>query len=141
MSSSCCCSEGWKIYSNWLAPEEIVRTYLGEYYQSHPVMSRVVAIPLGVACGFFKPFIFPLWNVVGMIAMPIISLMRYTLGKNDGKAWLQASGLSFIGVIGCVAFLSLSFFTAPLYVSAGVFIAGLALSIIIHVHRASTDPT
>lgn len=140
MSSACQCSTGCGLFSDWVVPEGILQRKLGKFYANHPVMSRVLATPIATICGIAKVVLFPMICLIGMIAMPIIAIIRAGIGKKDGGEWVKAWCFSILGVAGCIAFFGFSTYYLPLISTSAFLVGGISLSIIVHVYKFVKEP-
>ena len=140
MATEACCQTGMKIFSDWVIPEGIVQRKLGDFYENHPIMSRLLVAPVALFTGFMKVFFFPLICLVGVVAMPIIALVRSCRGNNDGGGWLQAWCFCILGVAATAAFLGVACYYLPLINSATILVIMLAISIVLHVGTLLKEP-
>ncbi len=139
--SSCCPSAGCEIFTNFVIPEGMIHSRLGSFYAKNPIMSRVIATPVGLICGVAKVFLFPVICLVSLVAMPIMAIIRSSPpNKKDGGEWLKAWLFSFIGLAAYVAILCVPVFYLNLVTSIGLFIALFSFSIVIHIYKFVKEP-
>lgn len=134
------CSGGLEISSNFYGFDIYLKensTKLGELYKNYPVMSRIVATPIAVFSGTVKVFLFPVISAIGLIALPIIALIRCVRGDKNNGNWCMGSVFCLLGVVGSIAFFGITGFYLPVVVSAILFAGAIALSICIHVYKAN----
>ncbi len=133
-------SSGCSLFSYWMMPERLIHEQLGDYYRENPIGSRLFATPVALLSGMVKIFLFPLICAVGVIALPIIALVRYSQEKKETGAWLTAWAFSLLGVAASAAFIGAVTFHLPLVASAGLIILLLAASITYHVYYLVKEP-
>jgi hypothetical protein len=132
-----CLASSFSIFSDCIIPEGIMQRRLGTFYAQHPIMSRLIASPIALISGTIKTLLFPVICAVGLVALPIIALL-----KNEGKTgpWIGAWCFCLLGVVLSGAFIASVAFQLPLIVSSGLFVSFLAISIIFHVYTLVKEP-
>ncbi|NGX62288.1 MAG: hypothetical protein K940chlam9_01785 [Chlamydiae bacterium] len=138
------CSSTCGILKGWFAPEYLVKekTCVAGHYETSHILSRVVVTPLATIDGFAKVFLAPLMALVGVVAMPIIALVRKcALGKDDGGKWMKAWGVCLLTTVGTVAFLVVTGYYIPLLASTAIFVSLFAASICLHVYLGVKAPS
>lgn len=140
MSIESCVSGGISIFSDWVIPEGIVQRRLGDFYEQHPVMSRLIVTPIALVSGILKVFLFPVICLVGVVVMPIIALVRACQGREETGHWLEAWVFCILGVAASATFLIVSCYYIPLIASMAIFVALTGISIILHVHKLVKEP-
>lgn len=130
-------SSGIECAELWFNPEgEIGNTAcMHRFAQNYPRVSRVLGVTGSVVRGAVKPLIFPLWAMVGCVALPLIGCVRLACGK-AGSGAFKAALLCVGGLIFCGAFMYLSAFHFPLVVSTSIFVAAVVISITYHVYKS-----
>lgn len=142
--STSCCAGGLEKSNNWFGPEFVIHKTkcVGEFYKTHPVMSRLIAVPLVALTGTVKVVGFPFIALVGMVVFPIMAIIRASQGRREEAVQnLQACGFCALAIVGTVAFLGLFAFNMPLVWSLALIAAGVAISIIIHVYKIAKEPS
>lgn len=136
------CSGGLEISSNFYGFDLYLKehsTTLGELYKNHPVMSRIVASVIAAISGTIKVFLFPVISAIGLIALPIIALVRCVKGERNNGNWCMGSVYCLLGIAGSIAFFGITGFCLPVVASASLFAGAIAFSICIHVYKANKD--
>ncbi len=111
-----------------------------KFYTDYPLAARITMVTANFLGGAAKPFLLPIFAVVGLIAKPIIASVKFFRGEpTEGKKWLAAWAFTLLATAGILAFLSLTGFYFDLRTGASLIILGCAASIAIHVSRVS-DP-
>lgn len=145
----CCCSGGLEVSNNFYAgPLEIFRQRQGQFYNDHPVMSRLIFGVLGLGNGAAAPLFFPVWTIVGFIALPIIAIIQKCkseiketdfFNKNPGD-YLKGWTFTVLALGGIMAIMALSSTVMPLIATCAVIGTGFAVSMSIFVYRAMRTP-
>jgi len=139
MTTTSIFSPGIAVVNDVFSPEEKLRCRLGEVYEKHPIMSRIVAVPIQALSGIVKTFLFPVWSAVSSLVLPIVMAIRACQGK-DNTGHLQAWVFSLLGTGLFVGFVSLSVLNLSLLTSSCILLGAMSITIAIHVHRGIQTP-
>lgn len=127
------------IVNNWFDPPiwETSACY-GTLYKNHPVMSRVVFMPLSLIRGVVKVFLFPLVTVVGAVVLPLFGIFK-SLWHSKCVGWeeIKAGGICLLGAGLFITYALLSAYHIPLIASSSIFMGAILISTSVHIYRSS----
>lgn len=111
-----------------------------ECLKGHSNAARAAFIPLnGAVVGLVKPLLLPVISAVGVVAFPIMAVIRTCQGRaDDATAHFQAWQISIVTVAACFAFLMVTGFHLPAKTSIGLMAGIMATSIAFHVYRTES---
>jgi hypothetical protein len=140
MSTQCCCSAGFDIFTDLVVYEGVIHSRLGEFYQENPIMARVIATPIALIAGFVKVILFPVICVIGVVVLPILACVR-AIRKEVGagdlmKAWV----FCLLGLAISAAFLIIAVHHLSLVASGALLITAISISIVVHVYKLVKEP-
>lgn len=126
-----------EILADLYGPEFILIRHFHDRFETEPVKARFVAASSTALTGLLKPFLLPLISTLGFILMPILAAKNMVEGSPEGtKAYLQAWGVSTLGLVGSFGIFLLIGYSFPLLWTAALLAGLCALSTIFHVAKA-----
>lgn|GEM_PF-5462107 len=134
------CSSGCSLFYHWVMFESSIHNDLGDFYHENPIGSRVIATPIALIMGMAKVILFPVICAIGIIAMPIIAMVKVYQGKPEWEARLSAWCFCVLGLASFATFICVSTFHIPLNASIGLLIVFFSISISIHGYELFKEP-
>lgn len=126
----------------WSPENDLKNRYAGNFYDKHPVLARVSFVTVAFVSGAIKGLLFPLISAIQTLLFALLAIIKACRQKPespDGPYW-QAAALNFLGLSASVVFLVCSAYYLRISVASGIYLAGIATSITIHVYRACKAP-